>query len=449
MADEVDVVILGMGPGGETAAGRLLSAGAKVAVVEQELIGGECAYWACIPSKTVLRPAEASTGVRRAAGAGGARLDWAAARDYRDEMVRHLDDGAQADGYADQGALVLRGHGALAGPGTVQVGDRRLTAGHVIIATGAQATVPPVEGLDQVTVWTNREAYSARDLPERATVVGGSAVGLETSLFLARFGTAVTLVHRGDRLLNREEPAVGDLAEQHLTDAGVQVRTGTSPVRARRAGPDSVLELDDGSTVSADVVVMATGRRPRTDGLGLESVGITAGSHGEISVDDHCRAGSGLWAVGDVTGVMPFTHVAKYQGRVVADAILGRPHPARYDGIPRVVFTDPEIAAVGLTRSQAEERGLTTTDVRLDLTAQLARPWTYEREPRGELGLLLDTERDVLVGAWAVAPQAGEWIHQAALAIRAAVPREVLLDQVAQFPTYSEGYQNALEALDR
>ncbi|MDD9207179.1 NAD(P)/FAD-dependent oxidoreductase [Georgenia sp. 10Sc9-8] len=449
MADEVDVVILGMGPGGETAAGRLLSAGLKVAVVEQELIGGECAYWACIPSKTVLRPAEASTGVGRAAGAGGARLDWAAARDYRDDMVRHLDDGAQADGYAEQGALVVRGHGALTGPGTVQVGDRRLTAAHVIVATGAQATVPPIEGLDQVTVWTNREAYSARDLPERATVVGGSAVGLETSLFLARFGTAVTLLHRGDRLLDREEPAVGELAEQHLADAGVEVRTGTSPVHARRAGSDSVLELDDGSTVSADVVVMATGRRPRTDGLGLESVGVTTGSHGEIPVDAHCRAGSDLWAVGDVTGVMPFTHVAKYQGRVVADAILGRPHPARYDGIPRVVFTDPEIAAVGLTRSQADEHGLTTREVRLDLTEQLARPWTYEQEPRGELGLLLDTERDVLVGAWAVAPQAGEWIHQAALAIRAAVPREVLLDQVAQFPTYSEGYQNALEALDR
>lgn len=447
MKDHVDVAVIGMGPGGEVAAGRLLREGLRVAVVERELIGGECAYWACIPSKTLLRPPEARTGVERAAGVGGAALDWESARRYRDTMIRHLDDGAQVSSYQEQGALVLKGRAELAGAGALRVDGRNLSADHVVVATGGEAVVPPIEGLEEVGAWTNREVYTAAELPAHVVVVGGSAVGVETAQFLTRFGTRVTLLQRSDRLLSREDPAVGELAERHLREAGVTVRTGVSPTRARRDGGAAVLDLDDGTTASGDVVVLATGRRPRTDGLGLERVGARLGEQGEVVVDEHCCAAEGVWGIGDVTGVMPFTHVAKYQGRVVADAILGRPRPARYDGIPRVVFGDPEIAAVGLTQEQAAEQGLSTRSGRLSLADSLARPWTYEEEPRGELGLLLDTERDVLVGAWAVAPQAGEWIHQAALAVRAAVPREVLLDQVAQFPTYSEGYHEALEKL--
>ena len=447
MTNHVDVAVIGMGPGGEVAAGRLLAAGRRVAVIERELIGGECAYWACIPSKTVLRPPEAAGGVDRAAGAQGAGLNWPAARDYRDYMARHLDDARQVSGYRDAGALVLRGEATISGPGRITVAGRELTADHVVVATGSEALIPPIEGLGRVPVWTNRETYTAAELPGRAVIIGGSAVGVETAQFLRGFGAQVALVQRGGRLMDREEPRVGDLVGRRLREAGVDVRLGSEPVRARRDGPDAVLDLADGGSVRGDVLVVATGRTPRTSGLGLEQAGVRIAGSGGIVVDEHCRAADGVWAVGDVTGVLPFTHVAKYQARIVADAIAGRPRAARYEGIPRVVFADPEIAAAGLTQAQAGRQGLRTVSAEVDLAESIARPWTYERDPRGHLGLLADRDRRVLVGAWAVAPQAGEWIHQASLAIRAGIGIDVLLDQVAQFPTYTEGYLAALEAL--
>ncbi|MFN2569180.1 MAG: NAD(P)/FAD-dependent oxidoreductase [Candidatus Dormibacteria bacterium] len=448
MGEHVDVAVIGMGPGGEVAASRLLAGGKRVAVIERELIGGECAYWACIPSKTVLRPGEASSEIDRAAGVGGATLDWPNARDYRNYMARHLDDSAQVTSYADQGAIVFKGEARITGVGRVQVGEREVTADHLVIATGSSATIPPIPGLDEVTTWTNRETYTLADLPARAVIVGGGPVGIETAQFLSRFGVPVTLLERSDRLLDREEVRISELAAGYLREAGVEVRTGASPRHAHREGAESVLDFDDGSQARGDVVILATGRNPRTAGLGLEHTGASVGKRGEVIVDEHCRAAEGVWAIGDVTGLMPFTHVAKYQGRVVADGILGRSRVARYAGIPRVVFADPEIAAAGLTQTEADRKGLNTTSAEIDLAAALARPWTYERDPRGRLGLLAATDRRVLVGAWAVAPQAAEWVHQACLAIRAEIPIEVLLDQVAQFPTYSEGYLTALEALD-
>ncbi|MFP3900818.1 MAG: dihydrolipoyl dehydrogenase family protein [Acidimicrobiia bacterium] len=447
MGEHVDAIVVGMGPGGEVVAGRLLAAGRSVAVVERELIGGECAYWACVPSKSVLRPPEAADEVARAAGVQGARLDWPAARDHRDYMVRHLDDAAQVDAYARRGGVVVKGEARVAGPGRVMVGERELTADDVIVATGSTPNVPPIDGLDAVTAWTNRETYSTAELPERAVIVGGSSVGVETAWFLARFGVATTVVEVRDRLLAAEEPRLGELAAGHLREIGVEVRTGTTPQRAHRRGADSVLALDGGGEVAGDVVIIATGRSPRTAGLGLENAGVALGDRGEVVVDASCRAADGVWAVGDVTGIMPLTHVAKYQGRVAADGILGHPRTARYEGIPRVVFAEPEIAAVGPTREQAEERGVRTAAAEVDLADAITRPWTYETDPRGRLGLVADADRRVLVGAWAVAPHAGEWIHQAALAIRTSLPIEVLLDQVPQFPTYSEGYLSALEKL--
>lgn len=448
MSEHVDVAVIGMGPGGEVAASRLLAAGQRVAVIERELIGGECAYWACIPSKTVLRPPEAAGEVDRVKGADGARLDWTEARDHWNYMARHLDDTRQVRGYAEQGALVLKGEARLLAPGRLDVGGRELTADHVIVATGSDAFIPPVDGLDTVTTWTNRETYTAHDLPARAVIVGGSAVGVETAQFLTRFGVQVTLVQRSERLLRREEPRVGELAQTYLQEAGVDVRTGAGPTRAYREGADSVLDLADGTQARGDVVILATGRVPRTEGLGLEDAGVELGGRGEVLVDDHCRAADGVWALGDVTAVMPFTHVAKYQARIVADAILGRPRPASYGGIPRVVFADPEIAAAGLTQAHADQRDLSTAAAEIDLARAIARPWTYENNPRGHLGLLADKDRRILIGAWAIGPQAGEWIHQASLAIRTHIPIDTLLDQVAQFPTYSEGYLEALEALE-
>lgn len=454
MDTDVDVIVLGMGPGGEVAASRLLDAGRRVAVIERELIGGECGYWACIPSKTLLRPVQLAAETRAAAGITGTSLDWADAAAYRDTMIRHLDDAAQVDGYRNRGATVLKGTGRITGRHggrvRVKVGDEAITADHLIIATGTTPVLPPVPGLEDITVWTNRETYTVRELPRRAIVVGGSAVGVETATFLAGFGVQTTVVHRGGSLLSREEPRVGELAREHLEAAGGTVLLGASPARARRDGDDSVLELEGtvSAEVRADVVIFATGRTPRTGELGLETVGVETDSHGAIRVDGQCRAADGIWAIGDVNSVLPFTHVAKYQGRIAADAILGAEHTAHYDGIPRVVFGVPDIACVGLTEAQAKTQGLAVEAVELDLAAALAKPWTFEPEPEGHLGLLADTDRRVLIGAWAVGPEAGEWIHHAALAIRAGILLEVLRDQVAQFPTFHEAYLAALEQLE-
>ncbi|HEY8473269.1 MAG TPA: NAD(P)/FAD-dependent oxidoreductase [Natronosporangium sp.] len=448
--ERTDVIVIGMGPGGEVAASRLLDGGKQVTVVERELIGGECAYWACVPSKTLLRSPEVRAEAKQAAGTPPPTVDWPALRDYRDYMVRHLDDTKQVEGYEQQGATVLKGAARIVGrdPWRVRVGDREVTAEHVIVATGSTALRPPVDGLDDVPVWTNREATNLREVPNRAVMIGGSAVGVELGQFLARMGCAVTLVQRGPRLVGREESRVGELVAEHLHADGLDVRVDTQVTAARRDGADTVVELSNGTSVRTDVVILGAGRKPRTDELGLSEVSIQTTEHGALPVDGQCRVtDDGLWAVGDVTGVALFTHVAKYQGRVVADTILGKPRTASYTGIPRVVFADPEIAAVGITRDQAERQGIEVSTSEVDLPSALARPWTYQTEPVGKLGLVADRQRGVLVGAWAVAPLASEWIHQAALAIRAEIPLSVLLDGVAQFPTYTEGYLTALEAL--
>jgi pyruvate/2-oxoglutarate dehydrogenase complex dihydrolipoamide dehydrogenase (E3) component len=450
MDERFDVIVIGMGPAGEVAASRLLSGGKRVAVIERELIGGECGYWACIPSKTLLRGPEAAAEAEHAPGTDRPGLDWPRLRDYRDVMVRHLDDAKQITGYEQQGATVIKGDARIVGrdPWRVRAGDQEVTADHVVLATGSAPLRPPIEGLDSVPVWTNREATGLREIPSRAVMLGGSAVGVELGQFLARMGCAVTLVQRGPRLVDREEPRVGELVADFLRAGGIDVRVGCQVTAARRDGADTIVDLDDGTSVRTDVVVLGTGRRPRTDGLGLDEVGVAPHSRGGLPVDGQCRVtDDGLWAAGDITGVALFTHVAKYQGRILADTILGRPRTAGYTGVPRVIFADPEIAAVGLTREQAEQQGIDVSAAEIDLPNSLARPWTYDTEPAGTLGVLADRERGVLIGAWAVAPMAGEWIHQAALAIRAGVPLEILLDGVAQFPTYSEGYLNALEAL--
>ena len=299
-------------------------------------------------------------------------------------------------------------------------------------------------------VWTNREATNLVDIPDRVLMIGGSAVAVELGQFLARMGSQVTLVQRGDRLMAREEPRVGELAQNALEADGIDVRlnsqvTGASATTAGgKVGAN--VEIDDGTTSQVDVIVLGTGRAPRTAALGLDAVGVDPADG--LNLDENCRLADGLWAIGDVTGQAMFTHVAKYQARVVADTILGKPRSAHYEGIPRVVFADPEIAAVGITTTQAHHAGLEVTSTEVDLPEAIARPWTYETDPRGTLGLLADRHTKVLVGAWAVAPLAGEWIHKAALAIRARIPLEILRDQVAQFPTYSEAYLAGLDKVD-
>lgn len=449
MSQRFDAVILGMGPGGEVAASRLIAGGKRVAVVERELIGGECGYWACIPSKTLLRPPEVKGEAERAFGTSTPTLELKELFDYRDWMIRDLDDSGQVEGYEKKGATVIKGEGRISGPGMVEVNGESLETEHIIVATGSASNTPPVEGLDEVTVWTNREVTTSREVPERTVIIGGGPNGIEAAQWLTRFGSEVTIVQSPERLMNREDPKVGDLVKQALEEEGVRILTGQKAVKARKDGEGAVMELDNGAEVATDVVVIAAGRKPRTEGIGLETIDVEADGEG-LPIDDQCRikGAPGVWALGDVTGVALFTHVAMYQGRIVADNILGKERRADYRGIPRVVFSDPEVAAAGLTEEQAREEGIDVATFTLDVTRAIARPWTYEEKPRGTLSLIADRERRVLVGAWAVAPLAGEWIHQASQAIRAEIPIEKLLDSVAQFPTYSEAYLAALERLE-
>ncbi len=449
MPERYDAVILGMGSGGELAAGKLLSRGKSVAVVEKELIGGECAYWACIPSKTLLRPPEIKGEARKAFGTDIPTLELEDLFDHRDWMIRNLDDSKQVEGFEGKGAKVIKGEGRITGPGEIEANGQTLRTDNIVIATGSAPNVPPIEGLEDVPYWTNREVTTTREVPGRALVVGGGANGVEAGQWLNRFGTDVTIVQSSDRLVNREDPQVGELARSFLEEEGVRVLLGQRATKARRDGDNTVVELDDGTEIETDVIVIAAGRTPRVKEIGLESIGIEPDEKG-LPIDEHCRVDGvpGVWTLGDVTGVMLYTHVATYQARIVGDNILGKERRADYRGIPRVAFTDPEIAAAGLTEGQAQEQGIDVASATLDMTKALARPWTYEKNPRGRFGLVADRERGVLVGAWAVAPQAGEWIHQASQAIRAEIPIETLRDGVYQFPTFSEAYFTTLQQLD-
>jgi pyruvate/2-oxoglutarate dehydrogenase complex dihydrolipoamide dehydrogenase (E3) component len=446
MAERFDAVILGAGPGGEVALNVLVAGGRRVALIEQELIGGECSNWGCIPSKTLLRPTELQGKATRAAGIDTPGLDFPHLSDYRDFMVSNHDDSRRVANYEEQGVTVIKERGRLAGPGRVEVDGRVLQADAIVVSTGAEAVTPPIPGLSEAGFWTNREATELTQIPASAVVVGGGAVGVELAQFLARFGSVVTLVQGPPRLADREEPQIGDLLAGILEDDGVELRLGRRAMSVRAENGTRVVSLDNGDEVSGDALLVATGRRPRTENIGLETVGIEPGRRG-IQIDERCRAAEGVWAVGDVTGVAMFTHVAKYQARIAAADILGRNAKADYRAVPRVIFTDPELAAVGLTEADARAQGIEPLAVTIDLPTSIARPYTFQENPTGTFGIVADAERKVLLGAWAVAPLAGEWIHQAVLAIRAQIPLAVLEDTIAQFPSFSEAFGSALRSL--
>jgi pyruvate/2-oxoglutarate dehydrogenase complex dihydrolipoamide dehydrogenase (E3) component len=439
MADRV--VILGGGSTGEAAAGALrgFEPDTPITLVEQGLVGGECSYFACMPSKALLRPPEAIAAARLVPGAAEAvtgAIDVERAFWHRDQVTGDLDDSSQEEWLADRGIELVRGTARVAGPGAVEVSGRTIGFARLLVATGSVPTMPPIPGLAEADPWTNREATSTHEVPDRLIVIGAGPVGCELAQAFGRMGSRVTIVDLAERLLPRDHPDAGKLIADVLRGEGVDLRLG---VRPERVEPGVRLHLEGGETIAADRILVAAGRRPNVEGLGLEALGVTISKRG-VEVDERLRAADGVWAAGDVTGIAMFTHVGKYQARLAAADMAGRPARADYRAIPAVTFTDPQVASVGDTSGDGAvvgERG------------SVARLSTYERPKRpGFLKVFANPERRVLVGAVAVGPEAGEWLGQLTLAIRAEVPVDVLLDTIQPYPTFSEAVQFAVRDLE-
>ncbi len=444
---EFDVVVIGAGVAGEVAAGRLGENGVSVAIVEDRLVGGECSYFACMPSKALLRPVELAREAARVPGLDVGPIDVDAVLRRRDDVIARLDDTGQLPWLEARGVTLVRGRGRLAGEKRVIVGDEELVARDaVIVATGSGALVPDIPGLRDALPWTNIEATTASTAPPRLAILGGGVVGVEMAQAWAALGSNVTLVHRGDRLIEREEPFASAQVLEALEETGVDVRLQRSAVRVHRSGHVTI-ELDDGSAVEADEVLVAFGRVPGTSGIGLETIGLPDDRAIQVSDDLRVPGHDWLFAVGDVNGRALLTHMGKYQARLAADAILGGDVQLRSDGAlsPRVIFTDPQVGAVGFTLEGAQRAGLRVRNVDVDTSGNAGGSFVGRGAP-GTSRIVVDEDRRVIVGATITGAEVAEALHAATIAVVAAVSIDDLWHAVPSFPTRSELWLKLLEA---
>jgi pyruvate/2-oxoglutarate dehydrogenase complex dihydrolipoamide dehydrogenase (E3) component len=451
---EFDVVVVGAGPAGEVCAGRLGGAGLEVAIVERHLIGGECTFYACMPSKALLRPGELLAEVRRIPGVREAvtgDLAVEAVLRRRNEIIHDLDDSSMEPWLADRGVAVVRERGRLDGERRVRAGEDTLVARKaVVVATGSDALVPPLEGLREAKPWTNHEGTTSKEVPARLVVLGGGVVGVELAQAWRTLGSQVTLIEAADRLIAREEPFASEQVEQSLRDRGVDVHIGVKAVAVRARDGEVEVELESGGPLRGDELLVAIGRRPNTTELGLDTVGLEPGR--PIEVDDSMRANAWLYAIGDVNGRALLTHMGKYQARVAADAILGEGGPcialtAQGELSPRVIFTDPQVAAVGYTLAAAQAAGLGARAVDVPTQGNAGASFYGRDSSPGTARLVVDDERGIAVGATFTGPEVAEFLHAATIAVVGEVPLERLFHAVPAFPTRSEVWLYLLEEL--